>query len=91
MGSMAYVGWAVLMATAILFSTLLGIFLGEWKGTSNRTKSLLAGGLAMLVVSSVVAGYSSYLGQDKTVLDKTAKSLEQVAPAVQNAVPAPAK
>lgn len=65
MGDTAYIGWAVLMASAILFSTLLGIFLGEWKGTSSRTRSLLAGGLVLLLASSVVAGYSGYLGKSK--------------------------
>ncbi len=61
MGQTAYVGWAVLMASAILFSTLLGILLGEWKGTSARTRAFLAAGLAFLVFSSVLAGYSGYL------------------------------
>jgi L-rhamnose-H+ transport protein len=64
MGRTAYVGWAVLMAGAILFSTLLGILLGEWKGTSCRTRSLLAAGLVFLVLSSIVAGYSGRLGQE---------------------------
>jgi L-rhamnose-H+ transport protein len=91
MGKTAYVGWAVLMATSILFSTLLGIYLGEWKGTSSRTKSLLAAGLAFLVVSSVVAGYSSYLGQNPTELQKTSETLKQAVPAVENAIPAPVK
>jgi L-rhamnose-H+ transport protein len=62
MGKTAYVGWAVLMASAILFSTLLGIFLGEWKGTSSKTRSLLAFGLVLLLSSSVIAGYSGSLG-----------------------------
>lgn len=61
MGKTAYIGWAVLMASAILFSTLLGILLGEWKGTSSRTRTRLAAGLALLIASSVVAGYSGYL------------------------------
>jgi L-rhamnose-H+ transport protein len=74
MGSMAYIGWAVLMASAILFSTLLGIFLGEWKGTSGRTRSLLAFGLLMLLASSVVAGYSGHLGQQKAP-EKTAAAM----------------
>lgn len=65
MGKTAYVGWAVLMASAILFSTLLGIFLGEWKGTGSKTRSLLGAGLALLLVSSVIAGYSGKLGQEK--------------------------
>jgi L-rhamnose-H+ transport protein len=61
MGKTAYVGWAVLMASAILFSTLLGVFLGEWKGTSARTRLLLVVGLAALLGSSVIVGYSGYL------------------------------
>ena len=62
MGDKGYIGWAVLMASAILFSTLLGIYLGEWKGTSGRTRGLLASGLALLVLTAVITGYSGYLG-----------------------------
>lgn len=61
MGAMAYIGWAVLMASAILFSTLLGIFLGEWKGTSARTRTRLTFGLVALILSAVVAAYSGHL------------------------------
>ena len=68
MGRTAYVGWAVLMASSILFSSLLGILLGEWKGTSGRTRALLAAGLVLLILSSVLAGYSGYLGQARTAL-----------------------
>lgn len=65
MGAMAYIGWAVLMASAILFSTILGIFLGEWKGTGSRTRALLAVGLTMLLASAVVAAYSGSLKESK--------------------------
>lgn len=65
MGDQSYVGWQVLMASSILFSTLLGILLGEWKGTSKRTVSFLVVGLALLILSAVVAGYSGYLGQQE--------------------------
>jgi len=54
MGGISYVGWAVLMASMIMFGTLLGIFLGEWKGTSRRTRKLLAAGLLLLLLSSVI-------------------------------------
>jgi L-rhamnose-H+ transport protein len=63
MGDKGYIGWAVLMASAILFSTLLGIFLGEWKGTSGRTRGLLTGGLVLLVLTAVITGYSGKLAQ----------------------------
>ncbi|MGC8829487.1 MAG: L-rhamnose/proton symporter RhaT [Verrucomicrobiia bacterium] len=63
MGKMSYVGWAVLMASAIMFSTLLGIMLGEWRGTSKRTRTYLAIGLIFLLLSSVIAAISGYLGQ----------------------------
>jgi L-rhamnose-H+ transport protein len=65
MGQTAYIGWAVLMASAILFSTLLGIFLGEWSGTSSKTRGLLACGLVLLLCSAVVAAYSGKLSQKK--------------------------
>ena len=61
LGMMKYLSWAVLMASAIMFSTLLGIFLGEWQGTSARTRVRLAAGLALLIVSAILAGYSGYL------------------------------
>jgi L-rhamnose-H+ transport protein len=65
MGKMGYVGWAVLMASAILFSSLLGIVLGEWRGTSSRTRALLAAGLALLLISSGIVGYSGRLAEQE--------------------------
>ncbi len=59
MGSISYIGWTVLMASQILFSQLLGVLLGEWKGTSAKTVRLLVAGLALLLVSAGVAGYAS--------------------------------
>jgi L-rhamnose-H+ transport protein len=63
MGDTSYIGWAVLMASSILFSQILGVFLGEWKGTSRKTVSRLSFGLVLLIVSAVVSGYSGYLKQ----------------------------
>ena len=63
MGSNAYIGWSVMFSGAILFSTLIGIGLGEWRSTSARTRMLLVLGLVCLVVSSVISGYSGYLKQ----------------------------
>jgi len=60
-GPYAFAGWTVLMSSAILFSSLLGIMLGEWRGVSGRTQKLLVAGLATLVVSLVIIGYGNYL------------------------------
>jgi L-rhamnose-H+ transport protein len=58
MGGTSYIGWAVLMASTILFSQLLGVLLGEWRGASKKTVRLLLTGLILLLVSAGVAGYS---------------------------------
>jgi L-rhamnose-H+ transport protein len=79
MGETSYVGWAVMLACAILFGTLLGVFMGEWKGTGSKTRGLLTTGLALLVLSAVIAGYSGKLGQEKA-------SVAADAPAVIEAV-----
>jgi L-rhamnose-H+ transport protein len=63
MGDQSYVGWAVLMASSIMFSGVLGLILGEWKGTSSKTRGLLAVGLAVLLSSAFISGYSGKLGQ----------------------------
>ncbi len=60
-GAYSFAGWTVLMSSAILFSTLLGIWLGEWKGVSGRTTKLLTAGLIVLVASLVIIGYGNYL------------------------------
>jgi L-rhamnose-H+ transport protein len=61
MGDISYIGWAVLMASQILFSQLLGMYLGEWKGTGRSTRRLLAIGLILLIVSAMIAGIAGSL------------------------------
>ncbi|MCQ2388237.1 MAG: rhamnose/proton symporter RhaT [Kiritimatiellae bacterium] len=51
MGDLKYIAFAVVMASSIFFSTLLGVALGEWKGTGARTKGCLALGVVVLVAS----------------------------------------
>jgi L-rhamnose-H+ transport protein len=50
------------MASIIIFSSLWGIALHEWRGASVRTKGWLALSLATLVISTVIVGYGNYLG-----------------------------
>jgi len=74
MGNQSYVGWAVLMASSIMFSGALGLFLGEWKGTSGKTRGLLVAGLVVLLGSAVLSGYSGKLGQDKPAAPAAAQA-----------------
>jgi len=61
MGKYDFASWTLHMASIIIFATLWGIALKEWKGTSLRTRLLVTCGLLMLVGSTVVVGYGSYL------------------------------
>ena len=61
-GDLKFAGWTVLMSSMIIFSSILGILLHEWKGSSPRTKWLLAASLVILVASLVIIGYGNYLG-----------------------------
>jgi L-rhamnose-H+ transport protein len=61
MGKYDFSSWTLHMASIIIFATLWGVALHEWRGTSRRTKSLVALGLFLLVGSTVVVGYGNYL------------------------------
>jgi L-rhamnose-H+ transport protein len=62
MGRYRFSSWTLHMASIIIFSTLWGIALKEWKGTGARTKLLVSLSLFVLVTSTVVVGYGNYLG-----------------------------
>jgi L-rhamnose-H+ transport protein len=61
MGKYDFSSWTLHMASIIIFATLWGLALKEWKGTSVRTKTLVACGLFLLIGSTVVVGYGNYL------------------------------
>jgi L-rhamnose-H+ transport protein len=62
MGRYKFSSWTLHMASIIIFSTLWGIALKEWKGTGGRTKLLVAFSLLVLVSSTVIVGYGNYIG-----------------------------
>ncbi len=62
MGNYKFSSWTIHMASIIIFSSLWGIALKEWKGCGSGTKRKLAIGLALLVVSTIIVGYGNYLG-----------------------------
>ena len=51
MGDLKYISFAIVMASTILFSTAIGVFTGEWKGTGVKTKAMLAAGTLVLLAS----------------------------------------
>src|SRR5579883_2474292 len=61
MGRFKFSSWTLHMASIIIFSTLWGIALREWKGVSLRTRTLVACTLIVLIGSTVIVGYGNYL------------------------------
>ena len=60
MGKYDFSSWALHMASIIIFATLWGLALKEWRGTSRRTRVLVASGLALLIASTLIIGYGNY-------------------------------
>jgi len=54
------------MASIIIFGTLVGVCLSEWRGASRQTHRLMRVGLVVLVASTVVIGYGNYLAKLST-------------------------
>lgn len=61
MGRYGFSSWTLHMASIIIFSTLWGIALNEWRGTSRRTQVLVGAGLVILVGSTIVVGYGNFI------------------------------
>ncbi len=61
MGRYGFSSWTLHMASIIIFSTLWGIALNEWRGTRQRTHRLIAAGLTLLVASTLIVGYGNYI------------------------------
>ena len=69
LGDLEYTSFAVLMASSVLFSTLWGVWMKEWKGCGKETISRLAAGLLILVTAMTVIGYGNKLKSDVTKVD----------------------
>lgn len=62
MGAYKFSSWTLHMASIIIFSTLWGIALHEWRGCSKKTIRLVMLSIAVLILSTIVVGYGNYLG-----------------------------
>jgi L-rhamnose-H+ transport protein len=76
MGRYDFSSWTLHMATIIIFGTLVGVGLSEWKGVSRRTYRLMQLGLVVLVSSTVVIGYGNYLAKEHAPAAETPKVSE---------------
>ncbi|MDC8831282.1 L-rhamnose/proton symporter RhaT [Alteromonas gilva] len=56
MGKYEFSSWTIHMASIIIFSTLWGLALLEWKGSSTRSRMLLLAGISLLVLSTILIG-----------------------------------
>jgi L-rhamnose-H+ transport protein len=61
MGAYKFSSWTLHMASIVIFSTLWGVGLQEWKGASTTAIRLLVVGLVVLLGSTVIIGYGNYL------------------------------
>ena len=61
MGKYGFSSWTLHMASIIIFSTLWGLGLREWKGAGKPALRLLSLALLLLVGSTVIVGYGNYL------------------------------
>jgi L-rhamnose-H+ transport protein len=62
MGQYKFSSWTLHMASIIIFSSLWGIALKEWKGAGHLAVRWLVLSLAILIGSTVLIGYGNYLG-----------------------------
>jgi L-rhamnose-H+ transport protein len=62
MGKYGFSSWTLHMASIIIFSTLWGLGLKEWKGSGAPAMRLLTLALFLLVCSTAIVGYGNYLG-----------------------------
>jgi L-rhamnose-H+ transport protein len=61
MGAYTFSSWTLHMASIVIFSTLWGVGLKEWRGAGRTAIWLLITGLLILLSSTLIIGYGNYL------------------------------
>jgi L-rhamnose-H+ transport protein len=49
------------MSSIIIFATMWGWIFHEWKGSSKKAHLLIGGGIATLVLATIIIGYGAWL------------------------------
>jgi L-rhamnose-H+ transport protein len=61
MGKYDFASWTLHMASIIIFSTMWGWIFHEWKGSSRKAHLLISGGIATLILSTIIIGIGTWL------------------------------
>ena len=61
MGKFGFASWTLHMASIIIFSTMWGWIFHEWKGSSKKAHTLIASGIGVLVLSTIIIGAGTWL------------------------------
>src|SRR6187200_717819 len=65
MGAYKFTSWAIHMIMLVLFSSVAGLIMKEWKQCSSKTLRWLFGALLVLVIAILLLTYGNYLGENK--------------------------
>jgi L-rhamnose-H+ transport protein len=61
MGRFGFSSWTLHMASIIIFGTIWGFALHEWRGAPARLKAMVWAGVALLILATGVIGYGNML------------------------------
>ena len=71
MGKYDFSSWTLHMASIMIFGTLVGLALSEWKGVSRKTSWTMVLGLLVLIASTVVIGRGNQLAAQSAPAQST--------------------
>ena len=88
MGEYQFSSWTLHMASIIIFSSIWGLCLHEWKGTSRFTRFILGVAIFTLIYSTIVVGYGNLMKQSNAgeVTPDPAAAVEAVQEGIGDAV-----
>jgi len=61
MGKFSFASWTLHMASIIIFATMWGWIFHEWKGSGRKAHTLIAIGITMLLLSTIIIGWGTFL------------------------------
>jgi L-rhamnose-H+ transport protein len=67
--------WTLHMAFIIVFSNLWALIFREWTAASKSTRSLIAAGIAVLMLSTIIIGYGNKIGEAEPAKKEVAEAV----------------